>query len=164
MERVIDEIAFDKNCLIKLLTEKGLIMSATFAKEYSPTLVKEFYSNLVPAVKTLTAEGYHQVFVRGKKIEFSPEKLNNFLEFSTKVQDSVFEENFEYNDEIVKEITGRKMHHLGTRIKITCITPNSKVQCSFPIGYFQLVSDRPQFKHIERDGIVVICHSYWVSI
>lgn len=42
VERAINEIAFNKNSLIELLTKKRLIMPATFAKEYNPTLAKKF--------------------------------------------------------------------------------------------------------------------------
>lgn len=58
VERVINVSAFEKYGLTELLTDKGLIKIAMFAKTYSPTLVQEFYNSLSPAIKTPTTRGY----------------------------------------------------------------------------------------------------------
>lgn len=71
VERTIDEDAFEKYGVIEFLSKKGLIKSARFVKRYSPSLVQEFYSNLIPAVKTSLAKGFHHVFVRAQMVEFS---------------------------------------------------------------------------------------------
>lgn len=81
VERTIDESAFDKYRLIDLLTEKGLIKSALFTKSYNLSLVQEFYSNISQEVRIPTAKGFQKVYVRWQWIDFSPEGINEFLEY-----------------------------------------------------------------------------------
>lgn len=58
VEKVIDDSAIEKCSSTEFLTEKGLIKLAIFAKNYSPSLVKEFFGNLSLAIKTPITRGY----------------------------------------------------------------------------------------------------------
>lgn len=64
------------------------------------------------------------------------EKLKNFLEFLTKVQDSVFEENFEYSDKVVNEVTGEKGTTLGQESRLSTSFLMVKYNVHFQLGIF----------------------------
>ncbi|XP_039128974.1 uncharacterized protein LOC120265138 [Dioscorea cayenensis subsp. rotundata] len=93
VERIIDEVAFEKYGLAELLKERCLYKSATFAESYSLSLVQEFYSNLLPSDKGIT-----RVYVQGKWIPFTPACLNRFLEFKLEVKGNC-EEELELNED-----------------------------------------------------------------
>lgn len=122
--------------LEEFLTKKGLIKLIVCAKGYNPTLVQEFYSNLTPAIKTQSAEGYHHVFVRRKMVEFSPDIINEFLEFPTESEDDMFEEGFEYTNEVLKKITGEKCSSWGPELRLSVSLLTVKYNVMFRLGIF----------------------------
>ncbi|XP_039122071.1 uncharacterized protein LOC120258688 [Dioscorea cayenensis subsp. rotundata] len=151
VERMIDELAFEKFVLIKLLQERSLYKSATFPESYSLSLVQEFYSNLLPSDKGIT-----RLYVRGKWIPFTPACLNRFLEFKLEVKGN-YEEGLELNEEnwlpvphnsnIVKELalllfaigTGKKFN-LGRLIFQTIVKEADYTSSSTSLGYPGLLS------------------------
>lgn len=46
-------------------------------------------------------------------MEFSQDKINDFLEFHTKIVDEVFEKGLEHNDEVLSKITSGKCSSKG---------------------------------------------------
>lgn len=143
----------------EFLTKKGLIKLIVCAKGYNPTLVQEFYSNLTPAIKTPSTEGYHHVFVRGKVVEFSPDSINELLEFPSEVEDDVFEEGFEYTDEVLKEITGEKCSSWGPESRLPASLLTMKYNVLFRLGIFNWFSAAHN-SIILKDGAVIVCHGY----
>lgn len=53
------------------------------------------------------------MFVKGKLVEFELGSINNFMECPTKVDDAVFDEGFEYSDEVLKKITSGRCSTWG---------------------------------------------------
>lgn len=95
-----------------------------FAKGYNSTLVHEFYSNLTPSIKTPTTKGYHHVFVRGEIIEFTSE-----------IED-VYEDGFEFSDEVLKEITGEKYSSWGPESRFLASPLTVKYNVLFRLGIY----------------------------
>lgn len=116
------------------MTEKGLIKLPTFVKSYNPSLVQELYNNLSPEIKTSTTRGYQNVFVRGWLVEFSPKFINKFPDFPTEIEDEVFEEGFEYIDEVLKEITGGKCNSWGHESRLSASLLTVKYSVLFKLG------------------------------
>lgn len=136
IERVINEYAFEKYGLTEFLIEKGLFKSAMFTKGYNPTIMHELYSNLTLAINTLTVEGYHHVFVREKMVGFTPDGINEFLEFPTKIENDVFEEGFEYTAEVIKEITCEKYSSWGPELRFSASQLIVKYNVLFRLAIF----------------------------
>ncbi|XP_039134329.1 uncharacterized protein LOC120271717 [Dioscorea cayenensis subsp. rotundata] len=135
-DRVIDEVAFDQYGLIDFLTDKGLMKSVTYGKNYNPTLVQEFYSNLSPEIKSPRASGYHKIFLRGKTVKFSPEGINDFLECPTEVENGayVYNDDFEYSDEIVDALTSGKCSTWGSEARLSTSKLTVKYNVLFKLG------------------------------
>ncbi|XP_039119531.1 uncharacterized protein LOC120255824 [Dioscorea cayenensis subsp. rotundata] len=128
VERMIDEIAFEKFGLTKLLQERSLYKSATFPESYSLSLVQEFYSNLLSSDKGIT-----RVYVRGKWIPFTPACLNRFLEFKSEVKGN-YEEGFELNEEVLKEITRGRTESWGEETRLPASILTAKYNVLFKLG------------------------------
>lgn len=59
---------------------KNLYTLASALPFYCPSLVREFYSNLSDTILDPSSLHYHQVYIRGKLILFSPDLLIEHLE------------------------------------------------------------------------------------
>ncbi|XP_039133235.1 uncharacterized protein LOC120270283 [Dioscorea cayenensis subsp. rotundata] len=123
VERMSDEVAFEKFGLTKLLQERSLYKSITFPKSYSLSLLQEFYSNLLSSDKGIT-----RVYVRGKWIPLTPACLNRFLEFKPEVKGD-YVEGLELNEEVMKEISGGRTESWGeeTRLPVSILTAKYNV-------------------------------------
>ncbi|XP_039120114.1 uncharacterized protein LOC120256496 [Dioscorea cayenensis subsp. rotundata] len=112
--------------------------SVTFQKHYSPTLVQEFYSILTLEIKSNTASGYHQIFLRGKTVKFSPEGINDFLECPTIVENGVYvyNDDFEHSDDIIIALTGGKCSSWGLESRLSTSKLTLKYNVLFKLGAF----------------------------
>ena len=73
-------------------------------------LVHGFFSNLSLQVNDSTSSRYHQVYVRGKMVPFSPSVINKTLGRSVEFKSSAYPDDFPTDyDLIISEITDKKV-------------------------------------------------------
>ena len=78
-ERLIDQKDHEKIGIIKLLRERKLLDSVSFAKPYNRVIVQEFYTNLKKGISDDNSPFYESVYVRGHIFEFSPLLISSML-------------------------------------------------------------------------------------
>ena len=78
-ERLIDQKDHEKIGIIKLLRERKLLDSVSFAKPYNRVIVQEFYTNLKKGISDDNSPFFESVYVRGHMFEFSPLLISSML-------------------------------------------------------------------------------------
>ena len=110
VEHFIDDQSYAEFGMVTFLKEYKLYKVASFAKGFRPVLVHEFFSNLSSHVSDSTSGWYHQVYVRGQMVPFSPEVINKILGRSVGLKSSAFLEDFPTDFDLISyEITGKKV-------------------------------------------------------
>ena len=78
-ERLIDHKDHEKIEIIKLLSERKILDSVSFAKPYNRVIMQEFYANLKKEIFDDTSPFYERVYVRGHMFEFSLLLISSML-------------------------------------------------------------------------------------
>ena len=78
-ERLIDHEDHEKIGIIKLLSDRHLLDSVSFAEPYNRVIVQEFYANLKKGISDDNSSFYERVYVCGHMFEFSPLLINSML-------------------------------------------------------------------------------------
>ncbi|KAI5677428.1 hypothetical protein M9H77_08378 [Catharanthus roseus] len=79
VENCFFEESLTKIGLVDFLVSARLLNSACFAKEYSETLVHEFYANLDEDIYDVGSSFHDLVYVRKEVVDFHVEELSAFL-------------------------------------------------------------------------------------
>ena len=110
VDKFIDDQSSAEVGMVTFLKEQKLYKAASFAKGFRPVLVHEFFSNLSSQVSDSTSGWYHQLYVRGQMVSFSPAEINKILGCSDAVLSYAFPSDFPLDfDCLISEITGNKM-------------------------------------------------------
>ena len=79
---MIDHKDHEKIGIIKLLNDRKLLDSISFAKPYNRVIVQEFYANLKKGISYDNSHFYERVYLRGHMFEFSPLLISSMLNCS----------------------------------------------------------------------------------
>jgi hypothetical protein len=83
LERELGQDILDIKEAVDLIKHAGLESTVTNLGDYFEKLVKEFLVNIPDDCNDPMSPDYHVVFVRGKKVKFSPTIINRFLGIDT---------------------------------------------------------------------------------
>jgi hypothetical protein len=110
---------------MKLIKHAGLMKTVSGLDKCYEKLVKEFLVNISADCDNPLSKGYKKVFVRGKKITFSPNIINTYVGRS----EEPYGELEDTDDAICKSITRGKVKHWPKKGKL----PTSKLTPLYPI-------------------------------
>jgi len=77
--RKLGEEALRIKVVLKLIEEAGLMKTVCNLGDFYEKLVKEFFVNILKDCDNLLSRDFQKVFVRGERVNFSPNIINKFL-------------------------------------------------------------------------------------
>ncbi|XP_050914791.1 uncharacterized protein LOC127129696 [Lathyrus oleraceus] len=105
LERELGKDVFESKKVLSLIQEAGLMKTITcFVKVYK-ILIKEFIMNISKECDNKRSKEFRKVYVRGRRMDFSPEIINRFL--GRNKEDQV---DIEVSDNVIcREITAKQV-------------------------------------------------------
>ena len=125
LERELNKDAIECKDVVDLIKEAGLMRTVEKFSNCYEGLVKEFIVNISSGCANGRSVDFKTVYVRGRRVKFSPSIINKYLERSDEAQPELEET----DDHICHTITAKQVKHWPMKGKLTA----SKLSVKFAI-------------------------------